>query len=176
MWLTANTARRGGEPVAAQHELRVRGYADKPDAFLVVADDAGEVTGMALGMQACADDGAGPPVSGLCHIAMVFVAPDRWGEGVGGQLVDAVLAEARDRGYDRAQLWTHVDNGRGASGSTTAVASGVAAGRRTTTWVSGSCTTNASYRQPRGDARPSRERRVPTGGVGPAPATRGTSR
>lgn len=113
VWLTANTARRGGEPVAAQHELRVRGYADKPDAFLVVADDAGEVTGMALAMQACADDGAGPPVSGLCHIAMVFVAPDRWGEGVGGQLVDAVLAEARDRGYDRAQLWTHVDNGRG---------------------------------------------------------------
>jgi len=37
---------------------------------------------------------------------MVFVAPERW--GVGGRLVDALLAEAR--GYDRAQLWTQADN------------------------------------------------------------------
>lgn len=113
VWQAANTARRGGEPGPSQHEFRVRGYADNPDAFLVVADDAGEVVGMSLGMQARADDGAGPPVPGLCHISMVFVAPDRWGEGIGGQLVDAVLASARDRGYDQAQLWTHADNGRG---------------------------------------------------------------
>jgi GNAT superfamily N-acetyltransferase len=29
-----------------------------------------------------------------------FVAPERWGQGIGGRLVEAVLAEAR--GYDRA--------------------------------------------------------------------------
>lgn len=91
---------------------RVRGYAGKPDAFMIVADDAGEVVGMAVGMQGLADDGAGPPVAGLCHISMVFVAPGRWGQGIGGLLVAAVLNEARSRSYDRTQLWTHADNAR----------------------------------------------------------------
>lgn len=79
---------------------------------MIVADDAGEVVGMAVGMQGLADDGAGPPVDGLCHISMVFVAPDRWGEGIGRQLIAATLDEARRRGFDRTQLWTHADNGR----------------------------------------------------------------
>ena len=43
---------------------------------------------------------------------MVFVAPDRWGEGLGGRLVDALLVEVRSRGYQRAQLWTQADNAR----------------------------------------------------------------
>lgn len=43
---------------------------------------------------------------------MVFVVPGRWGHGVGGQIVDALLAVARGRGYDRMQLWTHEDNRR----------------------------------------------------------------
>jgi ribosomal protein S18 acetylase RimI-like enzyme len=112
VWQAANTARRGGRPAPAEHERRVRGHASKPDAFLLVADDGGRVVGMALGMQGLADDGAGPPVPGLCHLAMVFVAPDRWGEGIGGRVVDRVLAEARSRGYRHAQLWTHADNAR----------------------------------------------------------------
>ena len=95
VWQASNTARRGGLPVPAEHEARVRGHAGKPDAFLLVADD-----------------GAGPPVPGLCHVSTVFVAPNRWGEGIGGRIVDAVLAEARARGYERAQLWTHADNAR----------------------------------------------------------------
>jgi ribosomal protein S18 acetylase RimI-like enzyme len=53
----------------------------------------------------------------LCHIAMIFVAPERWGEGIGGRVLggrvlDGVLEEARSRGYERAQLWTHADNAR----------------------------------------------------------------
>ncbi|HJQ29430.1 MAG TPA: GNAT family N-acetyltransferase, partial [Rubrobacter sp.] len=56
--------------------------------------------------------GAGPPVRGLCHVSMVFVAPDHWGMGLGGRLLDALLAEARSRGYERAQLWTQADNVR----------------------------------------------------------------
>jgi len=112
VWQASNTARRGGLPGPAEHEARVRGHAGKPDAFLLVADDGGEVVGMAVGMKGLADDGAGPPVPGLCHVSTVFVAPNRWGEGIGGRIVDAVLAEARARGYERAQLWTHADNAR----------------------------------------------------------------
>ena len=43
---------------------------------------------------------------------MIFVAPRRWGEGIGRRLVEAVLDEARSAGYDRVQLWTQTDNPR----------------------------------------------------------------
>jgi ribosomal protein S18 acetylase RimI-like enzyme len=112
VWLAANTARRGGPLPRSEQEERARAHVSNPDAFLLVADDAGYVVGMALGMQGLADDGAGPPVEGLCHVSMVFVAPDYWGRGIGGRLVDALLPEARSRGYDRAQLWTQSDNVR----------------------------------------------------------------
>ena len=34
------------------------------------------------------------------------------GEGIGGRTVDAILAEARSRGFDHTKLWTHADNAR----------------------------------------------------------------
>ncbi len=110
VWRSANTARRSDWQPGPEQEARMPGQMRKPDAFLFVAEVAGEVAGMALGMQALADDGKGPPVPGLCHISMVFVAPDLWGRGIGGRLVDALLTEARSRGYARAQLWTQTDN------------------------------------------------------------------
>ena len=112
VWRAATTARRGGAAVPDEHEVRVLLNLTKQDAFLLVADDEGELVGMTLGMQALADDGAGPAIRGLCHVSMVFVAPDRWGEGIGGAVVDAALREARNRGYDAVQLWTHADNSR----------------------------------------------------------------
>ena len=112
VWRAANEARRNGRPAPRAHGDRTRAHIQKPDAFLFVADDDGRVCGMAVGMQGLADDGAGPPIESLCHIGAVFVAPDHWARGLGGALVDAVLAEARTRGYARAQLWTHADNAR----------------------------------------------------------------
>jgi GNAT superfamily N-acetyltransferase len=32
---------------------------------------------------------------------------DRWGEGIGGRLLDAVIDEAKRRGCCRISLWTH---------------------------------------------------------------------
>ena len=110
VWTGANAARRGGRAPLPEQEGRARGQLGTPDAFLLVAEASGGIVGMALGVQGRADDGAGPPLTGLCHVSMVFVAPDRWGEGIGGRLVDELLAEARARGYDRAQLWTQEDN------------------------------------------------------------------
>lgn len=112
VWRAAQAARQGGRPVRAENEERVRSYTRKPDAFLLLAEEDGEVVGMGLGMQGLADDGAGPPVPKLCHIAMIFVAPERWGEGIGGRVLGGVLDEAHSRGYERAQLWTHADNAR----------------------------------------------------------------
>jgi ribosomal protein S18 acetylase RimI-like enzyme len=76
VWLAANSARREGLTPRAEQAARARGHISNPEAFLLVADDAGDVVGMALGVQALSDDGAGPPVRGLCHVSMVFVAPD----------------------------------------------------------------------------------------------------
>ena len=116
VWQKANEARRGGGPASPEHGGRVRGHMENPDAFLFVTEgepgDGRGIVGMAVGMQGLADDAAGPPVGGLCHVAAVFVAPDHCGEGLGGTLVDAVLAEERNRGYTRAQLWTRADNAR----------------------------------------------------------------
>jgi ribosomal protein S18 acetylase RimI-like enzyme len=112
VWFAANSARREGLPPQPEQEARARDHVSNPRAFLLVADVAGEVVGMALGEQALSKDGAGPPVRGLCHVSMVFVAPEYWGMGIGGRLVDALLPEARSRGYDRAQLWTQSDNAR----------------------------------------------------------------
>lgn len=111
VWRAADGARRGGRPVPAEHGGRVRGHFENPSAFLFVAESR-RVCGMAVGMQGLANDGAGPPVDGLCHVGAVFVALGRWAEGLGGGLVDAVLAEARARGYTKAQLWTHGGNVR----------------------------------------------------------------
>jgi GNAT superfamily N-acetyltransferase len=74
---------------------------------LLVADSAGEVVGMALVTPA-----SSRPAEVVAVVQMVFVAPERWGEGIGGKLVDAALAEARTRGFERAQLWTHADDER----------------------------------------------------------------
>lgn len=112
VWRAANEARLEGRAAPSpEHGERVRGHLENPDAFLFVAEDV-RISGMAVGMRGLADDGAGPPIEGLCHVGAVFVTPRRWGEGLGGRLVDAVLAEARGRGYTRAQLWTHADNTR----------------------------------------------------------------
>ena len=112
VWRASNEARLEGRGVPPpEHGARVRAHLENPDAFLFVAED-GAVSGMAVGMQGLADDGAGPPIKGLCHVGAVFVSPERWGEGLGGRLVDAVLDEARARGYVKAQLWTHAGNAR----------------------------------------------------------------
>jgi ribosomal protein S18 acetylase RimI-like enzyme len=111
LWRAAQEQRRGIPPAPA-HEPRIRAYFDKPDAFWVVAEQNSRVAGMGLGMQALADNGVGPPVPGHLHIAAVFVDPACWGAGIGGRIVDALLAEATHHGYRSMQLWTQVGNDR----------------------------------------------------------------
>lgn len=112
VWRASSTARRGGRPAPIEREERVRESVQRPGGSLFVADDAGQIVGMGLAAQGRGNDGAGPPVPGLCFIALIYVAPERWGEGLGGGIVEAVLAEARTKGFSRARLWTHADNAR----------------------------------------------------------------
>ena len=85
----------------------MRGYARRAGASLYVAEGGtGEVVGMALLTPAtsCPDD--------VSVLQMVFVAPERWGEGIGGRLVEAALAEAKSRGFERTGLWTRAADER----------------------------------------------------------------
>ena len=110
VWRAANAAFLGDEHAGAEQEARVRKHLETPDAFLLLAEDEGRAVGTAVGMHAREDDGAGPAIPGFLHVAMVYVVPDRWGEGIGRALTDELLAVARRRGYVRAQLWTHAHN------------------------------------------------------------------
>jgi GNAT superfamily N-acetyltransferase len=111
VFVAAETARRG-RPVDDDEE-RVADRLRGGTGWLMVARDDERLVGMAVGYDTRAEDGAGELIPGSCHLSMVFVTPDVWGRGVGGQIVDAVLTEARRRGYDHMQLWTHEDNLRG---------------------------------------------------------------
>jgi GNAT superfamily N-acetyltransferase len=109
VWRAAETARRGGRPIGPVTEERVRGYRCRPGAFLFVADSAEGLVGMLLATPATSHPRE------LCVVQMVFVLPERWGRGIGGRLLDAALAEAESRGYERAQLSTHAADPRAAA-------------------------------------------------------------
>lgn len=68
------------------------------------------IIGTIMGVQGRDEDGSGPPVSGLIHISLLSVAPDRWGQHIGRLLVEETIKRAVARGFDQAQLWTHADN------------------------------------------------------------------
>jgi GNAT superfamily N-acetyltransferase len=70
------------------------------------------MVGMASAEPLRADDGAGPVIPGAWFLNLLFVLPERWGEGIGGTLLDAVLAEARRQSCSRIVLWTEEDNER----------------------------------------------------------------
>ncbi|MDQ1643660.1 MAG: hypothetical protein QOJ90_3011 [Actinomycetota bacterium] len=111
VFAAAAEARRG-TPVPAEQLERVTERLAS-GGFLLLATDLGTPIGMAAAFPARDDEGAGPVIPGLCHLGMVFVAPQHWGRMVGRALVEAVLAEARARGFERIQLYTHEDNSRG---------------------------------------------------------------
>ena len=111
VWQAADEARRDG-PAPAEVPDLLRERFSQEDVWVLVAADGGTVVGVTQGWPAREDDGTGPPIPGRCHLSMVFVSPRRWGEGIGGRLVDEALDHARSLGYDRVQLFTHEDNTR----------------------------------------------------------------
>jgi GNAT superfamily N-acetyltransferase len=104
---------RDGTPPSPDVAATVGQILRADDAQLFLAEEDGEVIGMACTLPGRQDgDPRGPLVPGLCHVQMVFVRPSRWGGGIGGQLLDAVLEHARSIGQMRALLWVVEDNER----------------------------------------------------------------
>jgi ribosomal protein S18 acetylase RimI-like enzyme len=67
---------------------------------------------MALAEPYRAKDGSGPLMVDRGHVSMVFVAPTRWGSGIGCELLDALHLTMREHGYSSASLWTRASNER----------------------------------------------------------------
>ena len=109
----SNLARRQGVwPNRAARVAWVRTHLRDPASWFLVASEGRAVVGMACAEAMRGEDRAGPGIPGGCFVNLLFVVPERWGEGIGGVILDAVLAEAKRRHYSRIHLWTHEDNER----------------------------------------------------------------
>ena len=87
---------------------------DVPGRFAVVADDGGPVA-IAVGIPAREEGGAGRVIPALAFLSAVAVVPERWGEGIGGAVVEHWQDQAWAREYERALLYTGADNPRAQS-------------------------------------------------------------
>jgi GNAT superfamily N-acetyltransferase len=108
-----SVTQRDGAPPAPDVAATVAQILRADEAQVFVADEDGEIVGMACTLPGRQDGSPrGPLVPNLCHVQMVFVRPSHWGGGIGGQLLDFVLDHARATGSTRAQLWVVEDNER----------------------------------------------------------------
>ncbi len=89
------------------HHSHLRTWSQADGAFLAVAVDEGHVVAMGLAVPGRADDGAGEVIAGWSHLTGMAVLPNHQGQGLGGRLLDYILAEVKAIGSTRATLWTH---------------------------------------------------------------------
>ena len=115
---TSNLVRRRGNwPLRAERVEEVTANLRKPDSWFLVGDAEGDTVAMALVLPCRRGPeprdleeelgGAGPVVPGTSFLDLIYVAPERWGEGIGGTMLDAVIKESDRRGCGRIYLWTH---------------------------------------------------------------------
>ena len=109
----SNLARRQGmwlNRAARVEQLRAK--LRHPGAWFLMATDGPTVVAMASAEALRAEGGAGPVIPGGWFLSYLFVVPERWGQGIGGAILDAVLVDASRRDCSRMHLWTHNDNKR----------------------------------------------------------------
>lgn len=79
---------------------------DSASWFLLGWED-GEAVAMALIRPFRADSGKSAVVAGTLLLDLIYVLPERWGIGIGGAMLDAVIAEAARRDCPSLYLWTN---------------------------------------------------------------------
>jgi len=85
----------------------LRNVIERPEWIAAVADTGEEVVGFTSG-------GPDEDESGLVHLTRVYVTPVQWGNGIGGQLLDAFERQAAELG-DRISLRVMAENERAVS-------------------------------------------------------------
>jgi GNAT superfamily N-acetyltransferase len=92
-------------PTAAMRARLSPLYEDDERAWILLATRGNEAVGVvSLSMITGAD--ARVPAAGTVYLWQMFVRRDWQGSGLAGALLDRLLEEARQRGYDRVVLWT----------------------------------------------------------------------
>jgi len=111
VYVRSNLARRKGEwpNQAARTEFVTHRLAD-PDGWFYLAEDRDAAVGMVAVVPLLAGDGGGDPIPGGWFVSLLFVVPERWGEGIGAALLDAAMEEAARRGGTEIRLWTDEDD------------------------------------------------------------------
>jgi GNAT superfamily N-acetyltransferase len=104
----SDLVRRGGHWPSRRSRLEhVAGNLRNASSWFLVGADGDQAVAMALVLPYRTDSGAGPIVPGTAFLDLIYVLPERWGEGIGGVMLDAVMDEARRRGSRRIVLSTH---------------------------------------------------------------------
>ena len=93
-----NGAAKGSaeSPIASNRSASARARSDSGFSWRT---KRANVVGMAAAMPSRDDFGEGDVVPGLCYLDLIFVVPERWGDGIGALLLDTVIADARGRGF-----------------------------------------------------------------------------
>lgn len=118
VWVLADGKRRADIGLSATTTIEqarnlVVDRLSRPGGLPVVARAGDQIVGMAIGVQALEDDGAGPgAIPGLLHVSLVAVVPTAWGRRLASRMLMTLLDDARLTGYTTAQLWTHQSNAR----------------------------------------------------------------
>ena len=109
VWQSALDQRRADLGIARVSDAGL--VLERPGVFAVGLFDDDDLVSMTLAMPARGDDGRSVHnVPGLAHISSVATLPGRWGEGLAGRCVRAIMSQATRRGFARVQLWTHRSN------------------------------------------------------------------
>jgi GNAT superfamily N-acetyltransferase len=104
----SNSARRGGNwPHRAERLRQVAANLRDPSSWFLVGRDGDGAVAMAVVLPFRAERGTGPLVPGIAFLDLIYVDPDRWGEGIGNTLLRAVVDEAARREARKVVLWTH---------------------------------------------------------------------
>ncbi len=94
----------------AEHPSNLKAWADGETALLAVAVHDGRFVAMGLAVPQRAEGGTGAVIEGSSHLTGLSVLPDYQGQGVGGRLLDFLLATVQAGGATRATAWVHATN------------------------------------------------------------------
>jgi RimJ/RimL family protein N-acetyltransferase len=99
-------------PGEADERRRWRDRLEDRRAWNAVATAGGELLGCASFTRARSEVESGGTIRGRAHVSRLFVAPEHWGNGIGGELLRAAVDEICRRGYGTAQFFTPRANSR----------------------------------------------------------------
>jgi GNAT superfamily N-acetyltransferase len=104
----SNLARRRGDwPSRPSRVAQVTAHLHDIASWFLIGHDGDEAVAMALVQPFRASGGTGQVIAGTLFLSLIYVLPDRWGQGIGGTMLDVVIAESARRGCRRIYLWTH---------------------------------------------------------------------